>query len=123
MKLISHKARLFFSSLTAMAVGMASASDKAAPEKEKTEQTKTPLDQSNRPEDLKVTQDIRKAVIADDSLSMAAKNVKIITAEGTVTLRGAVNSADEKQKIVAYAKKSAGTAQVVNEIEIKDTAK
>lgn len=84
------------------------------------EEPKTPLDQSNRPEDLKITQNIRKAVIADDSLSMVAKNVQIITAEGTVTLRGSVNNAEEKQKIVAHARTSAGGAEVVNQIEVKD---
>ncbi len=122
MKTTSNKARLFFSSITALAVGMASAADQSTADKEKAAEAKTPLDQSNRPEDLKVTQDIRKAVIADETLSMAAKNVKIITAEGKVTLRGSVNSAEEKKKIVAYAKQSAGTAEVVNQIEVKDAA-
>ncbi len=88
-------------------------------ERDRSGETKTPLDQSNRPEDLKITQDIRKAVIADDSLSMTAKNVKIITAAGKVTLRGPVNTADEKKKIAAHAKANAGQAEVVDQLEVK----
>ncbi len=49
-------------------------------------------DQSNDPADIKMTADIRKMVVDDDSLSMAAKNVKIITIAGVVTLRGPVNT-------------------------------
>lgn len=107
---------LLCSSLAALSFGTLRADDKKPAEK-------TPLDQSNRPEDLKITQAIRKAVMADDSLSMAAMNVQIITAEGKVTLLGKVNSADEKKRISAHAKKSSGTADVVNKIEIKATDK
>jgi osmotically-inducible protein OsmY len=90
-------------------------------ERDRSGETKTPVDQSNRPEDLKVTQSIRKAVVKDGSLSMTAKNVKIITAEGKVTLRGPVNTAEEKKKIEGYAKASAGKMTVVNQIEVKTT--
>lgn len=112
---------LLFSSLIALSAGSmgASAQEPAAEKKDAVEETKTPLDQSNRPEDLKITQAIRKAVIADDALSLNAKNVRIITADGKVTLVGKVNSAEENAKIVAYAKESAGTAQVVNQMEVK----
>ena len=50
-------------------------------------ETMTPGDQSNEKADLNLTQEIRKAIMADDSLSMNAKNVKIITANGVVTLQ------------------------------------
>lgn len=95
------------------------ADNTAKNERDQAGDTKTPLDQSNRPEDLKITQDIRKAVMADDGLSMTAKNVKIITADGKVTLRGPVNNDEEKMKIDAHAKKGAGSVPVVNEIEVK----
>lgn len=101
---------------------MASAADKPSTDPDKTEEAKTPLDQSNKPEDLKITQAIRKAVIADETLSMSAKNVRIITAEGKITLRGMVNSDEEKKTVLAHAKTSAGTAQVVNQIEVKNTS-
>ncbi|OYW72430.1 MAG: hypothetical protein B7Z37_24915 [Verrucomicrobia bacterium 12-59-8] len=96
------------------------ADNTAQNERDKSGDTKTPLDQSNRPEDIKITQDIRKAVMADDGLSITAKNVKIITtADGKVTLRGPVNTEDEKTKIDAHAKKVAGDAPVVNQLEVK----
>ncbi len=113
---------LLFSSLVVLTVGSmgADAQTPAAEKQEVATAKKGPLDQSNRPEDLKITQAIRKAVIADDSLSLGAKNVRIITAEGKVTLVGTVRSAEEKDKIVAHAKASAGTAaEVVNQLEVK----
>ncbi|MBE2281956.1 MAG: BON domain-containing protein [Prosthecobacter sp.] len=87
--------------------------------KEPARETKTPLDQSNRPEDLKITQAIRKAVMADDSLSLEAKNVQIITADGKVTLRGKVDNPGEKEKVATHARKSAGSMDVVNQIEVE----
>ena len=59
----------------------------------------TPLDQSNDPKDMKITQKIRKALVADDSLSTNAKNIKIITVHGKVILRGPVATVHEKTKI------------------------
>src|SRR5712691_4981551 len=53
--------------------------------------TVTPGDQSNNKADLNLTQQIRKALMADKSLSTNAKNIKIITNNGAVTLRGPVN--------------------------------
>jgi hyperosmotically inducible periplasmic protein len=98
----------------------ADADNTAKNERDRNGNNKTPLDQSNKPEDIKITQDIRKAVVADDGLSMTAKNVKIITtADGKVTLRGPVNSDEEKMKIAAHAKKNAGNATVVNQLEVK----
>jgi len=81
--------------------------------------TLTPGDQSGKPEDIKLTQAIRKAVMKDKSLTMTAKNVKIITADGKVTLRGPVNSAEEKTKINDLAKAAAGTVPVDNQLEVK----
>jgi hyperosmotically inducible periplasmic protein len=62
-------------------------------------QTVTPLDQSNDPDDVKVTREIRRALVADDALSATAKNIKIITVHGKVILRGPVANAQEKKKI------------------------
>ena len=62
-------------------------------------QTMTPLDQSNDPDDVKVTRDIRKALVEDEALSMTAKNIKIITVHGKVILRGPVANVQEKTKI------------------------
>src|SRR6185295_9693582 len=92
-------------------------------ERDRSGETLTPGDQSNSPEDLKITQAIRKAVVKDESLTMTAKNIKIITTGGQVTLRGPVNSAEEKMKIEKLAKSAAGAAKVDNQLEIKTAEK
>jgi hyperosmotically inducible periplasmic protein len=81
--------------------------------------TMTPGDQSESEADRTVTQEIRRAVVADDSLSTLAKNVKIITADGVVTLRGPVENPSEKQAIEAKARQFAGINKVDNQLEVK----
>jgi osmotically-inducible protein OsmY len=78
----------------------------------------TPTDQSESPADRKVTQKIRSAVVEDESLSTSAHNVKIITVDGVVTLRGPVKSERERNVIAAKAKSVAGVKQVQNKLEI-----
>ncbi|HSX81821.1 MAG TPA: BON domain-containing protein, partial [Candidatus Saccharimonadia bacterium] len=80
--------------------------------------TLTPGDQSERKAERTLTQRIRQAVVADKSLSTTAKNVKIITVNGVVTLRGPVNSLQEKGNIEATAQRLAGTTKVDNQLEI-----
>jgi osmotically-inducible protein OsmY len=67
---------------------------------------------------LNLTQQIRKAIMADKSLSTNAKNVKIITANGFVTLRGPVNTPQEKATIEAKAQSIAGANNVDSQLEI-----
>jgi hyperosmotically inducible periplasmic protein len=88
-------------------------------ERDRNDAALTPPDQQENQTDLKITQQIRKAVMADDSLSFTAKNVKIITAGGKVTLRGPVNSDAERSAIEAAARKIAGVKQVDNQLEVK----
>jgi hyperosmotically inducible periplasmic protein len=80
--------------------------------------TKTPGDQSENEADRTITQNIRQAITGDDSLSTNAKNVKIITNDGTVTLRGPVKSEKEKTEIEAKAKQVAGVKRVDNQLEV-----
>jgi len=80
--------------------------------------TVTPGDQSNDKGDLHLTQQIRKEIVADKSLSTNAKNVKIITANGVVTLRGPVNTPQEKATIEAKAQSIAGANNVDSQLEI-----
>ncbi len=80
--------------------------------------SKTSGDQSNSQADLDVTQKIRKSVVADDSLSINAQNIKIITSKGVVTLRGPVANAEEKANIGRIAQSVAGVTRVDNLIEI-----
>jgi osmotically-inducible protein OsmY len=81
-------------------------------------QSKTSGDQSENEADRKISQNIRDAITSDDSFSTNAKNVKIITSDGTVTLRGPVKSDKEKTEIEAKAKQIAGVKKVDNQLEI-----
>jgi hyperosmotically inducible periplasmic protein len=81
--------------------------------------SKTSGDQSNSSADVKTTAAIRRAVVHDKSLSMTAKNIKIIAENGVVTLRGPVMSQAEKTKIVELAKTHAGTAKIEDQLEVK----
>ena len=87
-------------------------------ERDRNEAAVTPMDQSNDPKDVELTQKIRKVVVSDDALSMNAHNVKIVSANGVVTLRGPVNSPEEKAKIEAAPKQAAGASNVRNELEV-----
>jgi osmotically-inducible protein OsmY len=79
----------------------------------------TASDQSENEADRKITQQVRQAVTKDDSLSTSAQNVKIITQDGKVTLRGTVKSDSEKQKIADRAKQVSGVKNVENLITVK----
>jgi osmotically-inducible protein OsmY len=79
----------------------------------------TALDQSNSGSDIDITQAIRKKVVADEDLSFNAKNVKIITLGGKVTLRGPVASREESAAIEQSARAVPGVVQVDNQIEVK----
>jgi osmotically-inducible protein OsmY len=68
--------------------------------------------------DRQLTQQIRKSVMDDKSLSTYAHNVKIISQNGVVTLRGPVRSEDEKAAIEEKAKSIAGVSAVNNELTI-----
>jgi len=74
--------------------------------------------QSNNGGDMKVTQAVRQAVVADKSLSTNAHNVKIITQDGVVTLRGPVKNEGEKGKIEAKTRAVPGVKRVDNQLEI-----
>jgi osmotically-inducible protein OsmY len=76
--------------------------------------------QSENTSDRLLTQKIRKAIIADKSLSMYGHNVKIIAKDGAVTLKGPVHSDDEKQNIGAIAAQAAGGPdKVTNQLTVK----
>ena len=69
--------------------------------------------------DQDLTQRIRQSIMADKSLSTYAHNIKIISQNGTVTLKGPVKSDDEKKKVIAKAVAVAGTAnKVTDEVSV-----
>jgi len=78
----------------------------------------TPMDQGGG-KDRDITAAIRRSVVADGSLSFNAKNVKIITVGGKVTLRGPVKSDAEKATIESKAKAATGVTEVDNQLEVK----
>ena len=86
--------------------------------RDRQDNARTPGDQSNSKSDMAITQEVRKAVVADKALSTNAHNVKIITQNGVVTLRGPVKSPEEKDTIAAKAKQVAGVKNVDNQLEI-----
>lgn len=85
--------------------------------RDRNDATKTPLDQNENKADIKVTADIRSRVV-DTDMSVNAQNVKIITQNGKVTLRGPVQNADEKSQIENIAMDVAGKDNVDSQLEI-----
>lgn len=75
-------------------------------------------DQGASDVDIRLTQRIRRDVVNQDDLSTAAKNIKIITIGGKVTLKGPVKTMDEKNKIQNIAVRVAGAQNVANEITV-----
>lgn len=92
----------------------------AVNKRDKDGSTLTPMNQGTSEGDRKITQQIRQAVMKDSSLSFTAKNVKIITINGKVTLRGPVKTDQERSTIEAAAKNVAGVNQVDNLLEAKN---
>ena len=86
---------------------------------EQNKNTDTAERQSNNKDDLALTQKIRQAVMKDGSLSMNAKNVKIIAQGGEITLKGPVDSQQEKDTIGTKAGEIAGKDKVDNQLEVK----
>jgi hyperosmotically inducible protein len=75
--------------------------------------------QRNDRSDQDITKEIRRAIVNDKSLSIYAHNVKIITQNGQVTLKGPVRSDEEKQIIEAKANAIAGDNKVTSELTVK----
>ena len=69
--------------------------------------------------DRDITQQIRQAIMKDKSLSTDAHNVKIVTQNGQVTLKGPVKSEDEKKAIETMAAEVAGENKVSSELDVK----
>jgi hyperosmotically inducible protein len=75
--------------------------------------------QKNNRSDSDTTQQIRQAIMKDKSLSTYAHNVKIITQNGQVTLKGPVRSDDEKRAVEAKATEIAGQNNVTSKLDVK----
>lgn len=86
--------------------------------RDRDDQTLTPLDQGNSEADVDTTAQIRKEILAGENMSVNARNVKVITRDGRVTLRGPVNSANEKRIIGDIALRILKTDNVDNQLEV-----
>lgn len=74
--------------------------------------------QKMNPSDRALTQKIRKAIHHDKSLSTFGRNIKIFTQHGKVTLRGPVQSEEEKGNLEAKAVSVAGQENVSNQLKV-----
>jgi hyperosmotically inducible protein len=86
--------------------------------KNRTAKNYTAQNQSNERSDIAITSSLRKAIMSDRKMSVNAQNVKIITENGSVTLRGPVNSLSEKERIAAKAHSLSGVSKVINQLEV-----
>ena len=75
--------------------------------------------QKDNAADRTMTAKIRRALVADHSLSTYGHNVKVIVSGGAVTLKGPVHSEAEKQSIVAKAGAIAGQDKVTDQLTVK----
>ena len=90
----------------------------AVNKRDRNSKTATADTQKNNRSDLQTTRKIRQMIVKDKSLSTYAHNVKIITQNGMVTLKGPVRSEQEQKALGAIASQVAGEANVKNELEI-----
>jgi hyperosmotically inducible periplasmic protein len=112
---------VFCVSLMAVPIPQYQNNQQTAPDNTKKNKDQAPptADQQKvNPADRATTQKIRKAVHDDTSLSTYAHNIKIITQDGKVTLRGPVRTEDEKNSLQTIAVTVAGKENVTNQLEI-----
>jgi len=94
------------------------ASNTSINKRDRDDKTLTPMDQMNNESDLKITQEIRQALMKGE-FSLDAKNIKVITRNGAVTLRGPVETAAELEKISVLVKAMPGIKSIDNQLQVK----
>lgn len=105
-------------------IAQSESSQQAAPDNTKTNRRDRALDQPTADQqkensvDRELTKKIRSALMQDKTLSTYAHNIKIITQNGEVTLKGAVRTQDEKDSIEAKAASIAGQGHVTNQLDV-----
>lgn len=90
----------------------------AVNERDAVRDTKTPIDQDENQADVTRTAEIRKRLLDQPDMSVNARNAKIITSQGKVTLRGPVDSEAERDALVKIATEIAGAENVDNQLEV-----
>ena len=86
--------------------------------RDKNQTSPTADQQKMNPSDRALTQKIRKAIHRDKGLSTYGRNIKIFTQDGKVTLRGPVQSEEEKNNLQAKAVAAGGKENVTNQLEV-----
>jgi osmotically-inducible protein OsmY len=110
--------KLFLSSLV-LILAAACSRQEPAHAADHTGKNVTPTDQSESEADREVTRQIRQALLAPPELSTNAKNIKVITQNGKVTLRGLVDSQSEKDDVATRAREVPGLMELDNQLEVK----
>jgi len=111
--------------LGAGTVAMAQESTPMAPDnaavntRDRAPEAMTAGEQSNANGDVNLSRKIRRAVVKDGTLSTMAHNVKIVAVAGHVTLRGPVQTEQEKTVIGNKADAIAGAGNVDNQLDVK----
>ena len=118
-----------FTSLLAGTCMLANAQESTAPppaadntktnQRDKNKAEPTADQQKENQSDRELTQQIRRAIVQDKSLSTYAHNVKIISEDGMVTLKGPVRSDEEKTAVEGKASEIAGKDRVTSQLEVK----
>jgi hyperosmotically inducible protein len=115
---------ILFVSCLGVAAGQNSSAGQSAPDNTKTNAHRranaepTADQQTENASDRAITQQIRKAIVKDKSLSASAHNVKVITQNGQVTLAGPVRSEEEKKALQDMASSVAGVSNVNNQLQV-----
>ncbi len=91
----------------------------AVNQRDRSGQTLTPGNQSESKNDIKLDATVRRAVVAQAGISTAGQNIKIMTQDGRVTLRGPVKDEAERASIEKTVRQVAGNASVDNQLEVK----
>ena len=107
--------------LASIAVAQAQDQQSTKPDNTKKNATEkvTAEEQGGSASDRGLTKNIRREIVKNESLSAMAKNIKVITIDGKVTLKGPVHSEQEKTAIAAIAENVAGKGKVNNHLEVK----
>lgn len=90
----------------------------ASNERDRDADAKTPFSQQENQADLDITASIRRGVMAEPGFSLNAHNVKIVSADAVVTLRGVVDQASEKSRIGELSRATPGVKSVDNQLEV-----
>jgi hyperosmotically inducible protein len=116
----NHKVRAEDAVVTATNQGSARPDNSGVNKRDRHNANPTPENQKGTKADLEVTKKIRRTLTSSTNhFSTTAENIKVITVNGKVTLRGPVKTEEEKTRIAAIAKEAAGDGNVEDQLEVK----